>query len=127
MPGPAPTEAVEHREAVPANPLPQGSADAPVRRSERKSLNSSLTMCRTCSAPLTGRRAGALNNLFCSSACRSRMHNLRMKRGEQVYDLLMQRASSYKNRSLITEIDRMVRTWLEEDRVAGRTTHKGPR
>jgi hypothetical protein len=47
-----------------------------------------------------------------------------MRRGEQVYDLLMARVSSYRNRHLITEIDRMVRDWLAEDRAAGRVTHK---
>lgn len=125
MPGPAPTEPVERQEPVPATkPLPGGAADAPVRPPEAKSLNSSSRACRTCGAPLAGPRAGALNNLFCGSTCRSRMHNLRMRRGEQVYDLLMARVSSYRNRNLITEIDRMVRAWLEEDRAAGRVTHK---
>lgn len=47
-----------------------------------------------------------------------------MKRGEQVYDLLMTRASSYKNRHLIAEIDRLARAWLAEDRAAGRATHR---
>lgn len=80
--------------------------------------------CRTCGAALAGPRANAFGSLFCSSACRSRMHNLRMKRGEQVYDLLMTRASSYKNRHLIAEIDRLARAWLAEDRAAGRATHR---
>lgn len=124
MDGPAPAEPVERRETVPATPLPGGSADAPVRPSETKSLNSSSRACRTCGAALAGPRAGAPHNLFCGSTCRSRMHNLRMRRGEQVYDLLMTRASSYRNRHLIADIDRMARAWLKEDRAAGRVTHK---
>lgn len=52
------------------------------------------------------------------------MKNLRMKRAEEVYDLLMTRVGSYRHRFLITDIDRIARGWLAEDRAAGRTTHK---
>lgn len=74
--------------------------------------------CRICHTPL---RAKA--RAYCSAACKTISHNIRKVRGDQIYDLLMTRAESYKNRNLITEIDQMVRGWLEEDKVAGRKTH----
>lgn len=77
--------------------------------------------CQMCGGTLSQKHTSAR---FCSSKCRSDMHNLRRVRGDQIYDLLMRRGSSYKNRYLITSVDRMVRAWLEEDRRNGITTWK---
>lgn len=77
--------------------------------------------CQTCGATLADK---SITARFCSSKCRSDMHNLRRVRGDQIYDLLMARASSYKNRKLITDIDRMVRAWLVDDKKRNIVSHR---
>lgn len=75
--------------------------------------------CEFCGAAFTASRAG---HRVCSKACNTARTNLRRLRCDRVYDLLMRRVESYRNRGLITEIDRLCRTWRDEDRAAGRRT-----
>ena len=77
--------------------------------------------CVWCGAPFS---VGSARKRCCSGSCVNALHNLRKTRGDQIYDLLMVRAESYLNRSLLTEIDRMVRQWRADDKAAGRVTHK---
>jgi hypothetical protein len=64
------------------------------------------------------RRKGGRQRLYCSAACKDRWQAKRRVRAEKVYDLLllMARGTSYRNRHLLTQIDRMVRGWIAEDR-----------
>jgi len=73
--------------------------------------------CRWCSASLAGRDK---RTRYCSDACRIAMHNLRSARGAVVHDLLMIWAGDYRQRSALTDLGRMVRTWIAEDKAAGR-------
>lgn len=77
------------------------------------------TKCEFCGSTFTPKRAG---HKICSIGCHTARTNIRRLRCDQVYDLLMQRAESYRNRGLITEIDRLCRAWRDEDRAAGRKT-----
>lgn len=75
--------------------------------------------CTWCSAPYTPTKR---THACCSPACTNALQNLRKLRGAQAYDMLCMRASSYKHRGLVTELDRMARRWLAEDTAAGRRT-----
>lgn len=75
--------------------------------------------CTMCSTPFVATKR---THVCCSTVCTNALQNLRKLRGAQAYDLLCMRASSYKHRQLITDIDRMAKRWLAEDKAAGRVT-----
>ena len=74
-------------------------------------------LCLICNTETT-------NRMFCSTHCKDDYHNIRKLRGNQVYDLLMTRSANYKNRNLLTVVDRLVRSWRAEDAEASRRTYQ---
>ncbi len=68
--------------------------------------------CEHCCKPIEGRKGHAR---FCGPECAKKRHNVKMLRGAKVYDLLVTWRSSYKNRHLLTQINREVKAWIDED------------
>lgn len=78
-----------------------------------------MPKCLECS---TDFKKGPRRGDFCGSACKSRFHNRRTRRGAALYDAMMLRAvQPGKVKDLDARIELLIAQWREEDVKAGRT------
>jgi hypothetical protein len=78
--------------------------------------------CNECSSAYQPSRK---DEFFCSTPCRKASDNREMARGRAVVPLLLAwRGDRKMHAGVQTQIARLVRTWLNEDKAAGRTSYQ---